>query len=322
MLCVGSLCMICLETSSTHKICGACSRGACEGCVKTFLTSRIHQGYFAASYLVCPNCGTPYSPEELQQILDPGTRERLDRLHLLSLVNRDPQRCWCPNRECGAPVDLELRKSFGSRRSAKCGTCETEFCRRCGELPHRGNCPREKSYTEWFNNEQLRGNSDGVRPCPTCHHHIEKRGGCQHMSCTMCNEEWCWICRRPWRGHKTATCRAVALYHSKGWGEGPLQRAATMTMVAPLVVCAGVGALAVGTAVGAGTVICLTGYFTVAWAGKKVEGGVRSAWDHAQAKLEARKASKVQHADVPEDVVPEDGPQLQPSAFFLNVREQ
>lgn len=138
----------------------------------------IQQGYFGDNYLVCPNydCAAPFSREELQRILDAETCERLERLRLLASVNRDPQRCWCPNRECGAPVDLGRRKAFGSKRSAKCGTCEMKFCQLCGELPHRGSCPRDESYTEWVNNEELRDDKDGVQPCLKCHHHIEKRG--------------------------------------------------------------------------------------------------------------------------------------------------
>lgn len=51
MLDMDSLCMICLETLPTDKRCDACLRGACEGCVKTFLTSRIHQ---VNNLTICP----------------------------------------------------------------------------------------------------------------------------------------------------------------------------------------------------------------------------------------------------------------------------
>jgi hypothetical protein len=32
------------------------------------------------------------------------------------------------------------------------------------------------------------------RPCPGCGILTEKNGGCNHMTCPQCKQEWCWIC--------------------------------------------------------------------------------------------------------------------------------
>lgn len=134
------------------------------------------QGYFGENSLVCPNydCSRSFSAEELHEILEPKTREHIENLRLLAAVNRDPKRCWCPNHECGAPVDL--RRTMATKRTAKCGKCERKFCPRCGEAPHRGSCPRDQTYVEWVKSTERREDEDGVQECPKCHHHIEKRG--------------------------------------------------------------------------------------------------------------------------------------------------
>lgn len=37
-----------------------------------------------------------------------------------------------------------------------------------------------------------------TKPCPECRAKIEKRGGCDHMSC-RCGHQFCWVCSAPWR---------------------------------------------------------------------------------------------------------------------------
>jgi hypothetical protein len=40
-----------------------------------------------------------------------------------------------------------------------------------------------------------------TKPCPSCNTRIEKDGGCNHMSCTKCNFQFCWICGHEWETH-------------------------------------------------------------------------------------------------------------------------
>uniref|UniRef100_A0A8C6UPQ6 RING-type domain-containing protein n=1 Tax=Neogobius melanostomus TaxID=47308 RepID=A0A8C6UPQ6_9GOBI len=32
------------------------------------------------------------------------------------------------------------------------------------------------------------------KTCPHCFSHIEKNGGCNHMTCSQCKRQFCWIC--------------------------------------------------------------------------------------------------------------------------------
>ena len=33
-------------------------------------------------------------------------------------------------------------------------------------------------------------------PCPTCLTPIEKNDGCNHMTCTKCDQHFCWVCKK------------------------------------------------------------------------------------------------------------------------------
>lgn len=45
-----------------------------------------------------------------------------------------------------------------------------------------------------------------TKPCPRCNRPIEKNGGCDHMTCSRCGYEFCWICLESRRSHMGHTC--------------------------------------------------------------------------------------------------------------------
>ena len=43
---------------------------------------------------------------------------------------------------------------------------------------------------------QSQSHSNPYRKCPHCNVLTERNGGCNHMTCGMCNKHWCWICNQ------------------------------------------------------------------------------------------------------------------------------
>ena len=43
--------------------------------------------------------------------------------------------------------------------------------------------------------------STNTKDCPECASCIEKSGGCNHMLCSQCGFDFCWICGGPWKGN-------------------------------------------------------------------------------------------------------------------------
>lgn len=79
------------------------------------------------------------------------------------------------------------------------------FCYSCkGELDHapcpctlvsrwRKKCKDDSETYNWL--------SAHTKVCPKCNNSIEKNGGCNHMTCSSCRWEFCWVCMGDWKLH-------------------------------------------------------------------------------------------------------------------------
>ena len=54
-------------------------------------------------------------------------------------------------------------------------------------------CQDDSETANW-----IQANTQG---CPKCGSLIEKNGGCNHMTCSKCRYEFCWICLVSWKEH-------------------------------------------------------------------------------------------------------------------------
>ena len=64
------------------------------------------------------------------------------------------------------------------------------FCSKCLLAPHPGvKC--STNVEQGFNNWRK---TNDVRLCPQCGIEIQKLDGCNHMTCSKCKYQFCWIC--------------------------------------------------------------------------------------------------------------------------------
>ena len=47
-----------------------------------------------------------------------------------------------------------------------------------------------------------------TKECPNCRVPVEKRGGCDHMKCTVCRFDWYWRCKCVYLSHRGGRCPA------------------------------------------------------------------------------------------------------------------
>ncbi|KAG7396457.1 E3 ubiquitin-protein ligase arih2 [Phytophthora boehmeriae] len=231
-------CQICfdkLEALQQH-VCVACCGSFCSSCTRWYIEYKVLEGEVSQKKMVCPSpqCTHPLSEELIEALVSPETFTKYKKF----LKNQKVGIRFCPRAGCCAVLDEPLNSSA---RRVKCQTCKQESCMRCGGDFHKiPTCRRvEKRFGRW----KKRHN---VRACPSCTAAIEKQGGCSHMKCFQCDQEFCWSCLRPWDNHDETLCLPLSFLRSKSrkYGCWAPMRAVTKTAivgVAAVVVVAGAG---------------------------------------------------------------------------------
>lgn len=126
------------------------------------------------------------------------------------------KRLYCPARGCNArnggsqtwipPENIRPSQSAPSRRKATCPRCQARVCADCGRLWHGkqpcstgANKQDEEKEREAF---AALARDHGWKRCVGCAAMVERREGCNHMTC-RCGAEFCMACGAQW---KTCEC--------------------------------------------------------------------------------------------------------------------
>ena len=111
-------------------------------------------------------------------------------------IINDPNKKQCPKPDC----DSFLKKPKSKKN--KYVKCENghQFCFDCLRPPHgKSSCEEvlEKDFQIWSKGKI-------IKKCPKCKIYTEKNEGCNHMTCTSCKYQWCWLCEGEYKyGHYT-----------------------------------------------------------------------------------------------------------------------
>ena len=103
----------------------------------------------------------------------------------LEIINNQNKK-FCPFPNCNSFLEL---KDINNKE-VKCSNNHA-FCFICLEEPH-GNSPCKENLLKSSMIEYSKNNL--IKKCPKCSVITEKITGCNHISCTKCNYQWCWLC--------------------------------------------------------------------------------------------------------------------------------
>lgn len=172
---------------------------------------------------MCPSndCGVVLEDEEIRYVSDSETFSRFyyifqtlrfrrfERLLLSRTLEADPSFRWCANGLCSAGQFIENGGTCffncfvlisDNISYFTCFSCGLRNCFSCRTQAHptitclqyqaflvAERTPADANTIHWINNNTMR--------CPPpCNVPIEKNDGCDHMTCTRCKAEWCWLC--------------------------------------------------------------------------------------------------------------------------------
>ncbi|KAK8869304.1 ring finger protein [Apiospora arundinis] len=194
-------CAICANdvprASIPSTITGKCSHPnqTCRACIASWIASRLDSS--GHDSLTCPECNELLSEIDIKAFAAPEVYGRYEDQVLRSALSKDPEFHWCVAPGCHAG-----HLHAGSGPIFRCVQCGNRSCIKHNVLWHEGmTCAEYDSSARSSQREKEEAASiekvkETSRPCPGrgCGWRIEKKGGCDHMTCHKCKTEFCWRC--------------------------------------------------------------------------------------------------------------------------------
>mmetsp|Transcript_19023 Transcript_19023/g.41444 ORF Transcript_19023/g.41444 Transcript_19023/m.41444 type:complete len:539 (+) Transcript_19023:121-1737(+) len=218
-------CEICMDEDGFDQdemIGMPCAHEFCDCCWEGYFHNALSKGPLCIRE-TCPQagCNELVTEEELTRAA-PDLLPKFERYQLRSFVDTYSLARWCPGPGCekvalARPGHDNHSGMYGGNNSnnaftdvniAHCDSCQTTFCFKCGEEPHAPvSCKLLSQWREKCRNESETANwiLANTKPCPKCSSRIEKNQGCNHMTCSSCRYEFCWICMGNWADHGSNT---------------------------------------------------------------------------------------------------------------------
>jgi hypothetical protein len=139
------------------------------------------------------------------------------RLSIRAGLAKDPNFHWCIGPEC---ENGQIHDGSGGDIFS-CAACGYRSCSKCERPWHQDETCDQ--YTARLN--AVDGNeaasaafiSSNTKECPSCKSRIQKDGGCDHMTCRKCRNQFCWLCSADYKDiHRQGnTAHATSCqYHS------------------------------------------------------------------------------------------------------------
>lgn len=198
------ICGICYddEITSSDSYAMACGHRFCTDCWKAFLENKVGEGSSQILNASCPNheCEERITGVELNEVV-PQQVSKWKEFLLRQFVDQEKQYRFCPGPDCDVVV-----VSLGDTGPVKC-ICDTSFCFGCGDEPHvPALCADFEKWKRIFGSSEF-WVAKNSKPCPRCGVPIEKNQGCNHIHCSQCEFDFCWICLAHLESHNAAhTC--------------------------------------------------------------------------------------------------------------------
>ena len=104
----------------------------------------------------------------------------------LDIIN-DPNKKFWPYPECNSYAILKNIKY----KYVKCFS-KHELCFLCLKKPH-GKKPCDEN-GELDKSLEIFAKNNFIKKCPHCSIVTEKINGCNHITCSKCRHQWCWLC--------------------------------------------------------------------------------------------------------------------------------
>ncbi|CAH8576154.1 unnamed protein product [Schistosoma curassoni] len=180
----------------------SCGHRFCPDCWRSYLTIKIEEGSSIEIKCMSVGCNVLVIEDFLLTLLkNPTVKDKYLNLLFQRMVESHPSLRFCVGLSC--PVLICALEEPKARR-VQCERCHAEFCFMCSEAYHAPtSCATLKHWLVKCRDDSGTANymTAHTKDCPSCHVCIEKNEGCNHMKCSICHYEFCWVCLGVWKSH-------------------------------------------------------------------------------------------------------------------------
>ena len=204
----------------------------------------------------CTGCGNEIEEENIKRLLTNNEFTKYQQFRFFAQLRLEPDCRWCPKKSC--ENGMVANRDDPNFPMLKCDQCDTQYCFHCSLKWHpKMSCEKMRKRVEGrekgFNKRAIKKNKKWLKEnkvikCKRCGQGVQKKDGCNHMTCT-CGFEFCWLCGDTILStdlHFTLGACA-GLQYSKRENLGVVRNTARVGLLAGMVV--GGGVLALGLAV-------------------------------------------------------------------------
>eukprot|EP00128_Syssomonas_multiformis_P019004 Colp12_sorted_trinity150504_noHs@150 len=189
-------CTICFEPSDNILLSFECKHkpNICKDCAEQFLDSKKE-----LLEISCPtlDCGVRLTIDDIKRNATKAAFERHDFVLLRATLLNDPNYRDCPYADCGKGQIHE--GILQEQPKVLCLYCQQFYCFKHNVPWHEGKTCKQydKEYAK-LNDASASYLRKNTKKCPQCTSPIEKNHGCDHMTCSRCKHEFCWLCLTSW----------------------------------------------------------------------------------------------------------------------------
>ncbi|KAH7551391.1 GCD1, Nucleosidehypothetical proteindiphosphatehypothetical proteinsugar pyrophosphorylase factor 2B [Bipolaris maydis] len=206
----GFVCDICCDDDpDMDTFAMKCGHRFCLDCYRQYLATKI-QDEGEAARIRCPGegCTRIVDSKSLDLLVTADLHERYHTLLTRTYVDDKENLKWCPAPDCKYAIECPVKSKELTRvvPTVHCD-CGHAFCFGCTLNNHQpAPCALVKKWVKKCEDDSETANwiSANTKECPNCNSTIEKNGGCNHMTCRKCRNEFCWMCMGKWSEHGTS----------------------------------------------------------------------------------------------------------------------
>eukprot|EP01102_Stenamoeba_stenopodia_P015200 TRINITY_DN515_c0_g1_i2.p1 TRINITY_DN515_c0_g1~~TRINITY_DN515_c0_g1_i2.p1 ORF type:complete len:440 (+),score=84.79 TRINITY_DN515_c0_g1_i2:217-1536(+) len=186
-------CNICFERIVDYQL--SCLDQFCSMCLREHFMTKILEGQ--ALHITCPgSCSSVVSDADIKANLSPQMVEKYAHFKKMAALRADPNCRWCPKPNCETAVIANLDSP--DFPALECSKCATKFCYQCNQTWHpKLSCKKNAIQLKKkgiINTRDEKWKKKNAKKCPKCRVDIEKESGCNHIICTSCSHQFCWLC--------------------------------------------------------------------------------------------------------------------------------